>query len=787
MGDIEGMTQHSGRRPLIGASQRRVEDEPLLGGRGTFVDDIHLPGTLTLAILRSPYAHARIHAVRLDAARQAPGVVDAIAGDDTAHLSRMAVTPFVPNMHIPPYLPMAVGKVRYAGEEVAAVLATDPYAARDALDLIDVEYEPLPAVTDVEAAVADEAPVLYDEFGTNLTYRHTYGSAQRDVDAALQDADRVVSLRIKNGRVAPMALEPRAVLASFDQESGLLRVWSSTQRPFLIRDSLASLFDLSPEQVHVIAPDVGGGFGGKGPLYREEILAVYLAIKHGRPVRWVATRTEDFLTTMHSRDMVTLVQGGFTNDGQLLGLDVRIFANMGAYLQLSTARPPTRTAQLACGAYRVPVARSEIVAAFTNTVPTGPYRGAGRPEAAFLIERLMDTAARELGIDVIEIRRRNFIKRDEFPWSTPTGLTYDSGDYDQALDAALALADYEGLLERQRQARARGELFGIGLSSFIEPTGGPGWESGRVWVDASGRVTAATGSSAHGQGHETVFAQVVADRLQIPFDQVRVLRSDTAQVPPGIGTFGSRSMALGGSALAQAADAVLEKMRTIAAFHLEVAVDDIVYDDGRFFPTGVPTRAVSFAEVAAAAASPNLPPEIEPGLDVTTRFGPDIETYANGAHIAAVRIDPDTGRISVETYVGVDDAGTLINPLLAEGQLHGGLAQGFGQALMERVVYGENGTMYSGTLLDYSVPRASMLPTFVLGEVTTPSPLNQLGAKGVGEAGTVGAPPALVNAVIDALAPYGVRHLDMPLTEERIWRAIHAARQGSAPARTRET
>ncbi len=758
----------------IGRPRRRIEDRSLVAGAGCFVDDVQLPGTLTLSILRSPYPHARILSVDLSAARAAPGVVDAIGGQDTAHITRLTISPAVPEVLKPDHLPLAVGEVRYVGDEVAAVLAEQRAQARDAVDLVEVEFEPLPSVADAERAARPDAPLVHERFGTNVAYAKAWGSEAEEVELALARADRVVSLRIRNPRIAPVAIEPRAILASYDPSDGTLRVWTSTQRPFFIRDELAKLMGMEPSRVRVVAPDVGGAFGSKGGLYREEVLAAYLSREHGRPVRWNATRGEEFVTTMQARDQVDVVDAGFSAQGDLLVIRVRVHANMGAYLHANTALPPTRTAKLICGPYRVPVARTEVVASFTNTVPTGPYRGAGRPEATFLLERLMDTAARELGIDRLELRRRNFVRPDELPWKTPTGVTYDSGDYPGTLDRALQLADFPGLLARREEARRRGELFGVGVSTFVEPSGGPGTESGEIRVQPDGRVLAISGSSAHGQGHRTTFAQIVADRLQVPIDDVTVVQSDTDVVSSGTGTFGSRSTALGGSALALASDAVLARMRQVAGHLLEVEAADVVYDDGAFRPVGVSNRGVTFAEVAAAAHRPEaLPPGVEPGLDATELFNVKAEeAYSNGTHVAAVSIDRETGRAKIESLVAFDDGGVLINPLLVEGQVQGGLAQGIGQVFHEQMVYDDDGTVLTGSLGDYSVPHAEDVPTFVLGETQTPTPLNPLGAKGVGESGAVGLPPALANAVIDALRDEGVANVDMPLTSEKIWRLL---------------
>lgn len=728
-------------------------------------------------VLRSPYAHARLGTIAVEAARAVPGVIDAVHGAETARLTHLVLNLVVPDALKPLHPPLAVGETRFVGDPVAAVLAETRRAGRDALDLIEVEYEPISAVVDAAAALADDAPRVHAEFGTNEAFRRTFGTPAVAVDAAFAAAYHVVAVDVRNSRVAPMAIEPRSILADYDPAHGFLTVWVGTQRPHGTRNNLAALLGLPPDRVRVIAPDMGGAFGAKGGDYGDEILAAYLAVKHGRPVHWNATRSDDLASSHQGRDTRIHAEGAFSRDGRLLALRARVVGNLGAYLQPSGALPHVRAAKLLCGAYQVPVARTEVIGAFTNTVPTGPYRGAGRPEAAHTIERLMDLAGRDLGLDPVEMRRRNFIQPRQFPYTTALGLTYDSGEYDRTLDHLLALADYTALGRRRDQARRTGKLFGIGLATFVEPSGSVGWEAARVRVEPDGRVVAQSGSSAHGQGHRTTFAQIIADRLEVPIERVEVVQSDTAKVAEGVGTMGSRSTALGGSALLRASDAVLEKMRLVAAHLLEAQTADVAYGDGTFSPVGVPGRGVPFDAVAAAAYQPGALPEgTETGLEASDKFSPSDEAYANGAHLAAVTVDPESGRIRIEAFVAVDDAGVLVNPLLAEGQVHGGLAQGIGQAVLEQVAYDEEGTLLSGTLGDYAVPRAADLPPFITGETETPTFLNPLGAKGVGEGGTVGAPPAIVNAVVDALFDrYGVRHLDMPLTAERVWQAMHHA------------
>ncbi len=766
------MVTVSGR--LIGAPVKRVEDPRFITGAARYVADIRLPGTLYVAFLRSPYASARIRRLDPAPARSLAGVVAVITGEDVVGLGEMPVNRVVEGMRVPPHPLLARDRVRTVGEPVAAVVAETPALARDALDLIEVEYEPGPAVVDPEAALRPEAPLVHPEFGTNVAY--TFGREGGDVDAAFARADRVVRLRIAHSRVAAVTMEPRGALAAWDPATGELTVWVSTQSVYNVRSALSAVLGEPDHRIRVIAPDVGGGFGSKGCAYREEVLTAYLARTLGRPVRWVATRSEDLLSTMQAREEIDYVEAAVAADGRVLGLKVESIYNLGAFLQLSTAMPPLRTPVYCVGAYDIRNVRTRVTAVFTNTVPTGPYRGAGRPEAAFVAERLMDEVARELGLDPAEVRRRNFIRPDQFPYRTATGVVYDSGDYGRALDRALELVDYAGLRAEQARARARGELMGVGLATYVELSA-QGWESGAVRVEPSGRVTVLTGSVPHGQGHETAWAQIVADRLGVPIERVRVRSGDTGIVPVGIGTFGSRSAALAGSALVVAAEKVRQKAVQIAAQLLEAAPDDLVYEGGRIFVRGAPGRAVTLEQVARAAYSRAPGPGIEPGLEATAYFQAPQESYSFGAYVAVVRVDPETGVVRLEKLVAVDDCGRVINPLLVEGQVHGGLAQGIGQALLERVAYDPDGQLLTGTLLDYALPRADDLPAFIVDKTETPTPNNPLGVKGVGEAGTIGAPPAIVNAVVDALAPLGVRHIDMPLTPERVLRAIASSRR----------
>jgi carbon-monoxide dehydrogenase large subunit len=761
----------------IGRARPRVEDLRLITGRGRFVENVALPGLLHLALVRSPYPHARIARLDTTAARAAPGVRAVVTGAETPVVANLPAAPVAPNLKVPPFELLCRSVVRAVGMPVAAVVATSREAAVDAAQLVEVDYEPLPAVADAEAALAPDAPLLYPELRSNVCYTLEVGHG--DVDAAFAGAAHVTRLRVRFPRLAAVPLEPRGVVASYDLATDELTIWATTQSPFRVRLLASRALGMPEPRIRVLAPDVGGGFGSRGAVYAEYLLAAWLARRLRAPVRWIATRSEDLTTSTHGRDQLVDIEAAADADGRLRGLRARILTNLGAYLHVNTPTPAPQLLRMLPGCYRVPAYHGQLTGVFTNTTPTAPYRGAGRPEAADTIERLMDQLARELQLDPIELRRRNFIQRDEFPYRSPAGVTYDSGDYVAALDRLLALADYPALRARQAAERARGErtLLGIGLASFVEPSAG-GWESGFVRVEPSGHVTVATGSSAHGQGHETTFAQIVADRLGVPFEQVLVRRSDTAVTPPGVGTFGSRSTVLGGSALVQAADAVLEQARRIAAALLEASPQDIGLERGRFQVAGAPDRYVTWAQVAAAAyGRGRLPAGVPMGLESTAYFDPRAETYGFGAALAVVRIDPDTGQVRVEHLWAVDDCGTVINPLLVEGQIEGGTAQGFGQAVLEQVVYEPDGTLLTGSLLHYALPRASTMPPLTIAEMVTPSPLNPLGTKGVGESGTIIGTAPIMNAVADALAPLGIAHLDMPYTPERVWAAIQAARR----------
>ncbi len=769
-------------RSLVGAAVRRREDPALVRGAGRFVDDLVLPRTAALAVVRSPHAHARLRRLEVGPAAARPGVLAVLtAADLDGRVDPEPAVGIPSDCRRPPRPLLARDVVRYVGEPVAAVVAEDRYLAADTAAAIEVDWSPLPAVADPEAALAPGAPRVHAGLPDNVALRWSWSHG--DVEGGFARAARVVRLRLVNQRVAGLAMEPRGCLAEY--RNGTLTVWAGTQTPHRLRAGLARILRLPESAVRVIAPDVGGGFGCKIGFYADEALCALAAVRVGRPVRLVLTRREDLLTTTQGRGQVNDVEAAVAADGRVLALRCRTLADLGAYLEALTPYPGLLTGRLLTGPYRIPAASYELTSVFTNAMATAPYRGAGRPEATYLLERTMDAVARALGLDPAEVRRRNLIRPDEFPYRAPSGLVYDSGRYEAALDRALERVDEPGFRERQRRARAQGRYLGLGLSTFVETAGVgpskaapmPGWESGTVRVEPSGRVTVLTGTSPHGQGLETAFAQIVADRLGVALDDVAVLHGDTAVVAAGTGTFGSRSIAVGGPALVRSVEKVLAKARRIAAALLEAAPEDLVWEPGRFVVRGAPGRAATLAEVAAAAhAGRGLPPGLEPGLEATTVWDPENFTYPSGTHVAVVEVSPETGEVRLERLVAVDDCGRVVNPMLVEGQIEGGLAQGVGQALWEQVVYDEGGQCLTASLMDYAAPRADALPTFELDRIETPSPVNPLGAKGCGEAGTIGSTPAVVNAVLDALAPLGVTHLDMPLTPARVWAAIQAAR-----------
>jgi len=780
---------------LIGSSVKRKEDPRFIQGKGKYVANIQLPNMAAVMIKRSPYAHARILRIDATAAAALPGVIAVFTGQDLIDggVGKLPCGWLVPGTKVPTRWPvMPVGdKVRHVGDSVAIVVAETQYIAEDALDLIEVDYEPLPAVMDAKKAMQPGVTQVHDDIPDNVSYTWALGD-QAATEKAVASAAHVIELDLTNQRLIPNAMEPRAAVAQWNAASEEMTLWTTSQNPHPIR-LLLSAFTLGiPEhKLRVISPDVGGGFGSKIFHYPEEIIVPWVARKVNRPIKWVATRSESFMTDSQGRDHVTSAKLALDSAGKITGLHVQTWADQGAYL--STFAPLIPTAFYICllsGLYKIPSIYAEMWGTLTTTVPVDAYRGAGRPEAAYLVERLVDLAARHLDMDPIEFRRINFIQPDEFPYQTPVAMVYDSGEYDRLFDAAVAAADYPGLRADQAAARQQGRLVGIGIAGCIEASGpAPSkvagalgsavgfWESGVIRVHPSGKVTVLTGSHSHGQGHETAFAQIVADELGIAMDDIEVLHGDTGLIPFGMGTYGSRSAAVGGTALFKSADKVRKKMLKIAAHQLEASEDDLVYDrnGGGVYVKGSPSQKKSFFDLSFASyTAHNLPDDMEPGMEETTFFDPPNFTFPNSAHICQVEIDPQTGAVTLQKYFAVDDVGKVINPMLVEGQIQGGIVQGVGQALLEYGVYDENGQLLSGSFMDYAMPRADAFPMFNTSRTETPSPSNPLGVKGAGEMGTVASTVTVANAVMDALAPLGIRHLEMPLTAEKIYNAIHA-------------
>jgi aerobic carbon-monoxide dehydrogenase large subunit len=768
-----------------GQPLKRLEDPRLLTGNGSFVDDIRLPNMLYACILRSPHAHARIRSIEVAAARQLPGVVAVLAADDIADGLRNLPTRAmegewqVEAMHAPEQPVLARGKVCYVGQPVAVVVARDRYGARDAVDLIQVDYELLRPILDpLEAAREDSTPI-HEHVGTNIALRIRHDRQGQDLDAAFAQADRIVRQRYEVQRLAPVPLETRGLVAHYRSQEDLLTIWASTQGPHRVRRQLARLLNRPESRVRVIAPDVGGGFGEKGGVFPEDVAIAYLALSLGQPIKWVADRQENMLG-FHGRGHLVDVEAAVKSDGSLLGLRLRIVADAGAYFGNSTPGPPYRASHRIIGPYQTPAARVDVLGVITNKPPTGAYRGAGGPESAFCMERTIDLIAKELNLDPAEVRRKNFIPPDAFPYQTPTGLTYDSGNYGQALDRALQLADYAGWRDKARRRPPHAPLIGVGLATVIKMSGGSGdsrLEEAWLTIEPSGHIVARTGVSPHGQGSETAFAQIVADGLGVTPENVRVLHGDTAVVPSGGGTGSTRGTVVGGSALYVVAQQARQKLSHIAADLLQCAVEDIVFQDGRVFDRQHPAQAIPFAELAAAAChGEQVTSRSEAGLQFCDSFrlgAPYQNPHAFSAHVAVVEVDPDTGEVTIVRYVAVHDCGRIINPLLVRGQVHGGIVQGIGQALWEGMVYSPEGQPITGSLLDYAVPGAAGLPELITDTLETPSPMNPLGIKGVGELPTVAAPAAVANAVLGALEGFGVRHIDTPLTPEKIWRALH--------------
>ena len=775
---------------LVGQRVKRREDPRLIQGHGTYVDDLKIVGMRHLAFKRSDVAHGRIRSIDTTAAEAMDGVEAVFTGAQIAEfLGPMPIgTPF-PS---PEHRAVATDVVRYVGEPVAVVVAADRYAARDAADAIVVDYEIRPAVVDPEVAMTGHPTVIHADFDNNLavalvpsgTGVSPDGRTVDDtaIDQAFADAEVVVSQRMVNQRLAPTAMEPRGVVAHYERGKGTMTIWSSTQNPHILRTFIAGLNGMGEDQVRAIAPEVGGGFGAKINIYGEEYVAAALSKRLCLPLKWTEDRSEAFLATIHGRDILGYVDIAATRAGKVLGLRLRLIADVGAYNMLLTAAIPTLTMMMANATYDIPAIRTTLTEVFTNKTPTDAYRGAGRPEATYFVERAMDMLARRLDMDPAELRRGNFIPPDRFPYATQMGAVYDSGDYAKALDRALANAGWQELQQQRDAARAEGRLVGLGLAMYVEVCGlGPsaslptgGWEHSQVTIERDGRISATTGASPHGQGNETTFAQMLADQFGVPLEHITIHHGDTGVVKQGIGTFGSRSQAVGGTALHLAGAKVRKKMAKFAAALLEAHEEDLVFEDGRISVQGAPDAGKSFAEVAAYAYVPvPLPAGLDPGLSEEAFFEPANNTYPFGCHISLLEIDRETGEPKLLRLVAVDDAGNLINPLIVEGQIHGGLAQGIGQAMIEEVCYGADGQPLTGSFMDYAIPRAADFPRFELDSTVTPTPVNPLGAKGVGEAGTLGSTPCIVSAAVDALSGFGVTHIDMMLRPEKLWQIIH--------------
>jgi carbon-monoxide dehydrogenase large subunit len=782
----------------VGKARRRKEDARLITGRTTWTDNMVLPGMLHLSVVRSPVAHGKITGIDVSAAQEAPGVVAVFTGRDLAEEqgSIPCAWPVTPDMVNPGHPSIAVDEVNHVGEAVAVIVARSKAAAQDAVELVDVDYDLLPPVLDMEEAVAEDARLTHDHLESNTSYHFVFDAGEAgtgtDTEQAFADAEVVVSRRFVNQRLIPAFMEPRSVVVQPQGDN--YTMWSATQIPHVLRVMLAMVTGVPEHKLRIIAPDVGGGFGGKLQVNPEEVIALLLARRLGKPVKWTETRSESLMTAHHGRDQIQYIDIAADREGNIKGLRCRILADMGAYLRLITPGVPALGAFMFPGIYKFPAYRFECDGVFTNKVPTDAYRGAGRPEATFAIERIMDELAVELGTDPLELRRKNWINADEFPFTTVAGLEYDSGDYDTATQQALELIGYDELREEQRRRREANDpvQLGIGFSTFTEMCGlapsrvlgslsygAGGWESASIRMLPTGKVEVVTGSTPHGQGHETAWSQLVADQLGVPFEDVEVLHGDTSVAPKGMDTYGSRSLVVGGTAVVKAADKVIAKARKVAAHLLEASEDDLQFSNGKFSVRGTPGAELGIQEIALAVfAAHNYPEDVEPSIDADATFDPVNFSFPHGTHICAMEVDTDTGAVKIRKYASVDDVGTIVNPLIVEGQIHGGLAQGIAQALFEEAVYDADGNLTTGSFVDYLVPSAADLPHFDTGNTVHEAPGNPIGAKGVGEAGCIASTPAVVNAALDAVRHLGVRDIRMPLTPERVWRALHDGGDG---------
>ncbi|MBF8187643.1 xanthine dehydrogenase family protein molybdopterin-binding subunit [Nonomuraea sp. K274] len=772
----------------VGRPRKRKEDARLLTGRTRWTDNLSQPGMLHVTFLRSPMAHARITRVDVSGARELPGVVAAFSGQDFAaeQGSLPCAWPVTENTVVPDHPPMAVAEVRYVGEAVACVVATDRYRAADALDAIDVEYEPLPPVLDMQEALTEGSPKVHESGNQAFTMKTTSG----DIEAAFRDAPVVIDRTYIQQRLIPSAMEPRAVLAGNDGDG--FTIYTSTQIPHVLRVMLAVVTGIPEHQIRVIAPDVGGGFGSKLQVTAEEVLCLLLTRKLGRPVKWTESRSEGNLTVHHGRDQIQHLRLAADADGRIRGLQVDLLADMGAYLMLITPGIPMLGASMFNAIYKMDAYEFGCTGVFTTKVPTDAYRGAGRPEATFAIERMMNELAAELRLDPVEVRKRNWIKHEEFPYATVSGLTYDSGNYEAATEKAMSLFGYDKLRAEQADRRDRGDpvQLGIGVSTYTEMCGlapsrllgeanyaAGGWEHGAVRMLPTGKVEVITGTSPHGQGHVTSWSQIAADALGVPFDDITVLHGDTAIAHKGMDTYGSRSLVIGGVAVLKACDKVKDKARRLAAHVLECSPDDLEFEAGAFQVRGTESRKTIQELAFAAFTAHDLPEGVEARLDSEATFDPENYSFPHGTHLCAIEVDTETGMAKIRSYVAVDDVGKVVNPLIVEGQVHGGIAQGVAQALFEEAVYDAEGNLLTTTMADYLLPSAADLPSFTLDRTETPATSNPLGVKGVGEAGTIASTPAVVNAIVDALRPLGINDIQMPCSPERIWRALEGVRR----------
>ena len=786
---------------LFGKSIKRREDPRLITGRGNYVDDVKLPGTTYATFVRSPHAHARIKKIDTADAKRHPGVVAIFTGSDMTGVNSLPcgwdlrkaknVPGVVQDLAIVPHMPLTSDVARHVGDPVAVVIADSRDAAVDAADKVRVDWEVLPSVTATDKAAASGAPTIHAGAPGNVAFKWELGGG--DVDAAFKQAAVTVKKRIVNQRLVANPMEPRACLARFDEATGELTLWVTSQNPHVHRLLMCAFVLGIPEhKVRVISPDVGGGFGSKIFLYNEEVVCSWAARQIKRPVRWTSTRREAYLTDAHGRDHVTDAELALAKDGKILGLRVKTTANLGAYLSTFAPAVPTFLyGTLLNGVYTIGAIDCQVTGVFSNTTAVDAYRGAGRPEACYVLERMVEAGARALDMDVAELRKKNFIPKFSGVFQTLVAVAYDSGDYAAAFDKLLQMFDYKKFRAEQEAARKQGRLLGIGFSTYIEAcsiapskvvgalgAGAGLYESGKVRVHPTGMVTVYTGSHSHGQGHETTFAQLVADDLQIPIEQVEIVHGDTGSIPFGMGTYGSRSASVGGTAILMSLDKIKEKGKKIAAHLLEASAKDIEYANGQFQVKGVPNKAVPFGAVSLTAYVPhNYPEGLEPGLEETSFYDPSNFCFPFGAHACVVEVDRDTGHVRIVRYLAVDDVGNVINPMIVDGMVHGGIAQGVGQALWEGAVYDEqSGQLMTGTMSDYALPKADLLPLYETDRTVTPTPVNRMGVKGAGETGTIAATPAVVNAVVDALAPLGVDHIEsMPLTTERVWKTMQAA------------